>query len=101
MIRSRKIRESARGEDCTMNSPRCNYDPATSSWCHSNFQEHGKGVGHKAHDIMGFIGCSGCHYWFDIESRRGVSKPERALAFYRAWAKSIIRLFEKGVIKIA
>jgi hypothetical protein len=60
------IRRAACGEECTLRiGGVCNYDPATSVWCHSNRLEHGKGMGTKAHDIFGCIGCSACHAFYD------------------------------------
>lgn len=60
------VRRAARGEPCTLCIPGvCNYDTETSVWCHSNRLEHGKGMGIKAHDIYGCIGCSACHAFLD------------------------------------
>jgi hypothetical protein len=61
-----KIRRAAKGEECTLRFPGvCNYDIKTSVWCHSNRLEHGKGMGLKAHDEHGCIGCSACHAFLD------------------------------------
>ena len=98
-VRSAKIRQSAHGEQCTLNSPKCNYNSETVVWCHSNFSEHGKGYGIKAHDIFGFYGCSACHDWFD--RRAGLnSEEERRFRLSQAHARSLLRLIEKGVVKI-
>jgi hypothetical protein len=103
VIRSQKLRKSAEGESCTFNYPGvCNYDASTVVWCHSNFLEHGKGVGLKASDVAGFYGCSACHRWFDEDSKRiGVPKDERLQYFYRAHSKSLLRAIELGIIKLA
>ena len=98
-VRSAKIRQSARGESCTMNSPQCNYNPETVVWCHSNFGEHGKGYGIKAHDMFGFYGCSACHYWLDIGTT--ASAEEKRFRFSLAHARSLLRLIEKGIVKVA
>jgi hypothetical protein len=101
MIRSKKLRDSARDEPCTMNSPMCNGNPETVVWCHSNFHEHGKGVGLKAHDVFGFYGCSGCHQWFDHDSKRyAEGLADRRDYYQRAHDKSIVRAIEKGVIRV-
>ena len=97
-VRSAKIRQSARGESCTMNSSQCNYDPETVVWCHSNFSEHGKGYGIKAHDVFGFYGCSACHYWLDIGTT--ASADEKRYRLYRAHARSLLLLIEKGIVKV-
>ena len=100
MHRCQKLRDAARDRDCTMNSPMCNGNPATTTWCHSDHQEHGKGVGLKAHDIFGFFGCSGCHEWYDTESRRlGVSNEERRAAFTRAHDRSVLIIVQERILK--
>ena len=103
MIRSNKIRKSAKGEDCTLNVPGyCNFNPETVVWCHSPFMEHGHGVGLKAHDTDGCYGCSGCHFWLDTDSKRlGVPKHERELTYYRGHSRSMRRLIEKGIVVLA
>lgn len=97
MIRSKAITQAARDEICTMGSPECVGDPARSAWRHSNELEHGKGVGHKAHDLLGFIGCDGCEHWYTFTARQD---PEREIYFYRACFRSLIRLVDKGIVII-
>lgn len=65
MIRSKAILNAARGENCTMRTPLCNHDPDTTVACHSNWEMHGKGLGHKAEDIFVAFGCSSCYHWLD------------------------------------
>jgi hypothetical protein len=97
---SKKLRDSARGRDCTMNSPWCNHNPETTVWCHSNHSEHGKAVGGKAHDIFGFYGCSDCNYWYDIASRQdGFSNDERRGWYQKAHDKSLLIIVTEGVLK--
>lgn len=64
-VRSKKIRDSARGEECTLQGPTCNHDPQTTVYCHLNLPQAGKGMGIKASDAYGFYGCSNCHAWYD------------------------------------
>jgi hypothetical protein len=59
------IRASARGEQCTLRFPCCNFDPSTTVWCHSNHYADGKGAGLKARDEEGCYGCFACHSWLD------------------------------------
>ena len=100
MIRSTKLRQSAKGESCTMESPNCNGNPETVVWCHSNFSMHGKGTGIKAHDVFGFYGCAGCHDWYDGRTNnRGAIALKRDL-FFAAHSKSLVRLIEKGILKL-
>lgn len=39
--------------------------PAPSQACHSNFHEHGKGMGTKADDRYTIPLCYSCHRWLD------------------------------------
>lgn len=96
-IRSKAIRESARGESCTMHSPACNADPATVVWCHSNMSVHGKGGSRKADDPFGFYGCSGCNGWYDDGP---ADQQEKESYFVRAHGRSFLRLIEKGIIEV-
>lgn len=96
----KKLRDSARDKPCTMNSPWCNGNPATTVWCHSNFSEHGKSVGGKSHDIYGFYGCSDCHFWFDTASKQeGFSNEERRSWFQKAFERSLLIVVTEGILK--
>ena len=97
MIRSKKILNSARGEPCTVNSPVCNRNPETTVAAHSNWHEHGKGMGQKAHDIFVAYACSGCHAWLDSGS---ASKAEKREYWHRGHARTLVRMVEKGVIRL-
>ena len=97
VIRSQAIRESARGQECTMQTPVCTHDRATVVWAHSNMQLHGKGTGRKADDIFGCYACSNCHAWLD---EGNASREEKMLAFFRAMSRSWLRLVERGIIKV-
>lgn len=76
-MRNRKITQSAKGERCTVQGPYCNRNPETVVYCHVNDYAAGKGLGVKAHDDLGFYGCSGCHDAYD--RRRPVSEEYRAM----------------------
>ena len=66
-----KITQSARNEECTLRLPGiCNYDPATTVWCHSNRGKDGKGMGLKSRDDNGAYGCSACHSVYDRQRPR-------------------------------
>jgi hypothetical protein len=59
--RDKKLRSCARGKPCMAMFPWCNGNPETVVWCHSNQSSDGKGGAIKAHDCMGFFGCSACN----------------------------------------
>lgn len=96
-----KIRQSARGEDCTINLEGvCNYDPDTVVWCHSNQSAHGKGMGLKANDEHGAYGCCACHAVYDGQAKRPswLTKDDVDLAFDFAMEKSRAILTRKNLL---
>lgn len=102
-FRSKKIRDSARGQECTMNSLICNYNPETVVYCHSEEKEHGKGTALKSDDRYGFYGCSSCHDWYDGKpvphGTRG-TKTKRRKYFWMAFGKTRYRMEQTGLMKI-
>lgn len=100
-IRSQKLRDSARGEDCTMELPRtCNYNPETTVLGHLPDESHG--MSRKSDDICSAYVCSACH---DVIDGRAVSpypltQAEKLWYYRRAMVRTWRRMIEKGVIKI-
>lgn len=67
MIRSQKVINSARGQACTYRFPGiCGGNPETTVWSHLNGWRFGKGMGIKAHDILGAHSCFECHAYLDV-----------------------------------
>ena len=91
--RNKKIRDAARGEDCTMESPFCNYDSVTTVFCHLNESYAGKGISQKADDI-GFFGCSACHTAYDQKKLH-----DEHFWVLRAVYRTLRRLLDKGILK--
>ena len=95
------IRQSAKGEDCSLRFDCCNFDTSTTVWCHSNNYVDGKGMGIKARDEEGCYGCSACHAFYD--GGYAVTKKwtrERVESFFNRARKSsqdILRI--KGLMK--
>lgn len=57
-VKSDKLRESAKGQDCFIRLPdTCNYDRETTVLAHLN----GAGMGYKEDDYLGSFACSACH----------------------------------------
>lgn len=95
-IRSQKLRDSARGQDCTMEVYGvCNRNPETTVLAH--IQTDGGGMGTKADDISACFACSACHEWLD--QHKGAEEDE---LFYslRAMVRTHIIWHQTGVIKI-
>lgn len=60
MIKSTKLRASARGRDCTLRIPgTCNFNPETTVLAHLPCGQ--KGMGMKSPDNLAIFCCSACH----------------------------------------
>ena len=88
--KSKILRDSAEGEDCTARSEFCNYNPETVVFCHIRmFGRSGNST--KPIDIHGFYGCSECH--------RNEDKIDLADIF-RAMMETQEILYIKGIISV-
>ncbi|MGE4670449.1 DUF1364 domain-containing protein [Yersinia enterocolitica] len=59
-FRSKALRDSARGQCCTLQIPGiCNSNPETTVLCHLPSSTHG--MGYKSDDYWAVFGCSDCH----------------------------------------
>ena len=93
-----KLRDSARGEDCTLQiHPYCNGNPETVVLCHL---PSGSGMGQKSPDWFAVYGCSSCHDIIDGRITNTFSNGTVTVleqnALFRTWS----RMIEKGLIKI-
>ena len=95
-IVSKKIRQSARGQSCTLRSPHCNDNGENVMLCHVPLPGMA-GMGQKMSDIHGFYGCEGCHRYFDTEGR---ADPERWQMAFRAVVETQNILYELGLITV-
>ena len=93
-----KLRESARGEICQMQSPVCNRNPETVVLCHINSHRYGKGIGIKADDLAGFYGCSSCHDLFDGRLKTDIDRNKIENMALHAVVLTHLRMRDKGVI---
>lgn len=99
MIRSKKIREAARGQDCTFNIAYvCNYDPSTTVLAHLPDESHG--MGQKADDISAAFCCSACHDLADFRVGNAHYKENAEFYMRRAMVRTWRKLIEMGVIKL-
>ena len=102
MIRIKKIRDSARGQECTVQSPCCNHNPETVVFAH--YGEPGeKGIGLKPDDTSGAYACSSCHDWLDgrlqPSKQCGKTAGDREYLWFRAMRRTWKLLIENGVLK--
>lgn len=81
IIISKKLRESARGQDCTLRlAGICNFNPETTVLCHLPCGQ--KGMGMKSPDNIACFGCSACHDAIDGRTKAEYSASDllRAIA---------------------
>jgi len=105
-IRSKAIRESARGETCTLQIVGiCNGDPATTVLAH--LPSDGHGMAQKSDDTMAVYACSSCHDLLDgrFENKcfsTQICEYNKHADWYklRALQRTLRRLVEKGVMEV-
>lgn len=95
---SKKLRNSARGQDCQIRIPGvCNFNPETTVLAHVGKS----GMGQKANDYEATFGCSDCHNAIDYRVKTGWHRDELERfandGMRRTWAIWI----EMGLIKVA
>ena len=93
--RSKKYRDAAKGQSCTMRLPGCTNDRATVVLAHRN----GAGMGTKAsdHDAadMDFY----CHSIFDRPDMWPYAKDKMISEFERARVRTLVNRIERGILK--
>jgi transcription elongation factor Elf1 len=93
MFRSKKLLASVKDFDCQVCGKYGQTVPA-----HANWQEYGKGMGLKAHDMYVAAVCTHCHDM--IDGRIGkLTEDEKRELWHRAWVRTVYLWFEHGVIK--
>jgi len=102
MIRSKKMKEAARGQTCTMQIHGvCNHNTETTVFAHSNRMAHGKGFGEKAHDIFGADMCSACHDLYDGRTQKTEWTVDALwFRFEEAMAKTQLRRIKQGILVV-
>lgn len=94
----KKIRNAARGQNCSLRLPGCNRNPETTVFAHAPSIDNGMGL-KTAPDFWGAFACSNCH---DVVDGRVSSSDHRILILER-WIAGIYetqrKLIEMGLIK--
>lgn len=100
MIRSKAIRNAAKGQDCTVNvSGVCNYNPETVILAH--YPSESKGMGIKSSDLCAGFCCSTCHDALDGRTKHAnLDYGEREYYMRRSMVRTWHKLIEMGVITI-
>ncbi|MBN9096065.1 MULTISPECIES: nuclease domain-containing protein [Pandoraea] len=82
----KRMLAACRGEQCYLRVPGiCIPASDTVVPCHSNEQQHGKGMGIKARDEFTVPGCLACHVWLDQGSAPRAERFSVWRAAYREW----------------
>lgn len=92
--RSEKLRRAVAALPCV----NCGRHGDTQA-AHSNLQEHGKGMGHKASDAAVMALCTSCHAALD--QGKTLTKAERREHIHRCIAATHIALIERGILEVA
>ena len=93
----RLIRNSARGQTCTIRLDGCNANPETVVFAHAPSLDNGMGL-KQAKDFWGAYACSACHDTLDGRVRSPVEYGERLAAWMRAVYETQKRMIEQGLI---
>lgn len=95
-----KYTKSAKGQDCQIRSPVCNYNSETVVLCHLN----GAGIGEKMQNIHGAYGCSKCHDFVDGRNKADMNDCHTADQRLHYHLKGTIRtqelMIRNGVLKL-
>lgn len=99
-VRSKKLRQSAKGEECLVRLPGCSGDPLMTIWSHYRGSAGGKGGAIKSTDIAGCYACTYCDAVYDGQAPRpaGMTKEDVDLAWHEAHIRSLVRLGQKGLL---
>ena len=103
MIRSRKVLDSARGQQCSARFPGiCNGDSSTVVFAHLNGAAFGKGMGVKAHDVLGFHACADCHSYYDVGhgTKAWIDDAAMLECVLSAVCETWVRLIRSGVVVV-
>lgn len=99
MIVSRRIRNAARGENCTVNIVGvCSYNPESTVLAH--LPDESKGMGKKADDISAVFACYNCHQAIDRREYNREFEESREWYLRRAMVRTWRRLIEMGIVVI-
>ena len=94
-----KLREAARGMDCQVRLPGCNFDPATT--CLAHYRLAGTcGTGMKPPDLLGAWACSSCHDLCDGRHRivGGLNHADIRLAHAEGCLRTLNELIKRGLL---
>lgn len=95
-LRSKTLRDSAKGEDCTLQvAGVCQNDTATVVLAHLDTE--GKGMAYKSPDYAGAFACSACHAAID---QHLIPEEDRQFYMLRGMLRTWARWIDMGLISI-
>ena len=92
LARSKKIRNSAKGQTCSLRLPGCSHDSETVVFAHVG---RNRGMGIKCGDNMGVYACYACHTAID-----GKLRNTFAADILRALEETQAKLIEQGLLTV-
>jgi len=98
-FRSRKLLDSSRGQNCTLNFDGCQNDVATVVAAHSNQIRHGKAGKRKSDDVWSCDACGWCHDIYDCRRESKLSRTEKEWAWDAAHIRTTNRRLADGSLK--
>jgi hypothetical protein len=94
---NKKLRDSARGRDCTVRLPGiCNFRPETTVLAHLN----GGGAGTKHSDLMAAFCCSSCHDEIDRRTMKYTAADYVKLAHMQGIVRTQAIWLDEGLVKL-
>ena len=76
--------------------PGCGQHPSVP--VHSDMQRHGRGVGHKSHDLFAVSGCPACHAAF---TRANLGREGYEAAWLAAFERYLVWLWTNEKVRVA
>lgn len=93
-IVSKKLRDSARGQSCTLRLPGCGHDDGTVVLAHIPCGH--KGVGMKGPDVIACFACDHCHSVLDGRRKGELTEGD----LLRALAETQLIWFRDGLLTV-
>lgn len=98
-VRSKKLRESARGVRCTLRLPGvCSHDPEKSVLAHPPVGNGGMST--KGDDSAGAVCCSDCHQVIDGHVRSSLSREEVYECWIRGHQETMAHWVSEGLVEV-
>ena len=95
-IVSKKLRDSARGQSCTLRLPGCGFDDGTVVLAHLPCGQ--KGMGMKGPDMIAVFACSACHDRLD--ARTSAAPAVTGADMLRALAETQLIWLRDGLLTV-